>query len=61
MLVPTTPRCKRCVESCHETLTADEHHGSGRSYPATTALLCAILGFELELESGRLGNRGVVY
>jgi hypothetical protein len=61
MLVPTTPRRKRCVEWCCETLTIDEYRGNDWSYPATTALLCAVLGSELELESGRLGNRGVVY
>jgi hypothetical protein len=39
----------------------DEHRGNGRSYPAATTLLCAVLGFELELESRRLRDRGVVY
>jgi hypothetical protein len=61
MLESATRRRKRCVELCHETLMVDEHRGNGRSYPAATTLLCAVLGFELELESRRLRDRGVVY
>jgi hypothetical protein len=56
----TLPRRKRCVELCHETLVMIGH--CEWSYPATGALLvCAVLGFELELESRCLGNGRVVY
>lgn len=60
MLVSYTPSRKRCVGSCHKTLRMSDYRDW--SYPATSALLvCAVLGFELELESRRLGNRWVVY